>query len=76
MAKAPQISNGPEWANDALPACAVGMDLLRRLEAARPNDFAFLQAQEFVDLSTSAFVGILEWAAFTEYCKAREDCKE
>ena len=58
MAEEPQISTGPEWANDALPACAVGTDLLRRLEEARPNDYAFLQAQDFVDLNTSAFVGI------------------
>jgi hypothetical protein len=68
MAKEPQISTGPEWANNALPACAVGMDLLRRLEAARPNDYAFLQA--------AAFVGIPEWDAFTEHCETCENCKE
>jgi hypothetical protein len=39
MVKEPQISTGPEWATDALPACAVGMDLLRRFEEARPNDY-------------------------------------
>jgi hypothetical protein len=76
MAKEPQISTGLEWANDALPACAVGMDLLRRLEEARPNDYAFLQAQDFVDLSTSAFVGIPEWDAFTKDCETCEDCKK
>ena len=43
MAKEPQISAGPEWADDALPACAVGMDLLRRLEKARPNDYVFFK---------------------------------
>ena len=75
MAEEPQISNRPEWAKDALAACAVGMDLLRRFEAARPNDYAFLQAQDFVDLGTSAFVGILEWDAFTEHCEMCEDCK-
>jgi len=51
------------------------MDLLRRLEAARPNDYAFLQAQDFADLSTSAFAGIPEWDAFTEHYKTCEDCK-
>ena len=76
MAKEPQISTGPEWVNDARPACAVGMDLLRRFEEARPNDYAFLQAQDFVDLSTSAFVGIPEWDAFTEHCETCKDCKK
>ena len=51
-------------ANNAFPACAVGIDLLRRLEAARPNDYAFLQAHDFVVLHTSTFVGIPEWNAF------------
>jgi hypothetical protein len=76
MAKKPQISTGPEWANGARPACAVGMDLLRQLEAARPNDYAFLQAQDFVDLSTSAFAGIPEWDAFTEHCGTCKDCNK
>jgi hypothetical protein len=75
MAKEPQISRGREWANHALPACAVGMNLLRRFEEARPNDYAFLQAQDFVDLSTSAFIGISEWDAFTEHCETCEDCR-
>jgi hypothetical protein len=39
MAEEPQISTGPKWANNVLPACAVGMDLLRRFEEARPNDY-------------------------------------
>jgi hypothetical protein len=52
------------------------MDLLRRFEAARPNDYAFLQAQDFGDLSTSAFDGIPEWDAFTEHRQTCEDCKE
>jgi hypothetical protein len=76
MAKEPEISAGPEWAIDALPACDVGMDLLHRFEEARPIDYAFLQAQDFVDLSTSAFVGIPEWDAFTEHCETCEDCKK
>ena len=76
MAKEPQISTGSEWVDDALPACAVGMDLLRRFEEARPNDYAFLQVQDFVDLSTSAFIGIPEWDAFTEHCETCEDCRK
>lgn len=74
-AKEPQISSGSEWSNNDLPACAVGMDLLRRLEEARPNDYAFLQAQDFVDLHTSAFAGIPEWDAFTEHCETCKACK-
>jgi hypothetical protein len=76
MAKEPRISTGPEWANDALLACAVGTDLLRRLEEARPNDYAFLRAQDFVDLSSSAFAGIPEWDAFTEHCETCGDCNK
>jgi hypothetical protein len=52
------------------------MDLLRLFEEARPNDYAFLQAQDFVDLRTSAFDGIPEWDAFAEHCTTCEDCKE
>lgn len=52
------------------------MELLRRFEEARPNDYRFLQAQDFADLNTSAFAGILEWDAFTEHWETREACKE
>jgi hypothetical protein len=52
------------------------MDLLRRFEEARPNDYAFLQVQDFADLSTSAFAGIPEWDVFTEHRGTCEDCKE
>ena len=76
MSEESQISTGLLWTADDLPACAAGMDLLRRLEAARPNDYAFLQAQDFVDHSTSGFVGIPEWDAFTEHCETCEDCKK
>jgi hypothetical protein len=31
------------------------MELLQRFKGARPNDYAFLQAKDFVDLRTSAF---------------------
>ncbi len=54
----------------------VGMHLLRRFGAVRPNDYAFLQAQDFANLRTSAFDGISEWDAFTEHCETCEDCKE
>jgi hypothetical protein len=52
------------------------MDLLHRFEEARPNDYAFLQAQDFADLRASAFDGISEWDAFTEHCETCEDCQK
>jgi hypothetical protein len=52
------------------------MELLRRFEAARPNDRAFLQVQDFADLNTSAFAGIPEWNTFTEHCATCADCKK
>jgi hypothetical protein len=76
LTRQPQNSTGPVWTGDDLPACLVGMNLLRRFEEARPNDYAFLQAQDFVDLSTSAFDGIAEWDAFTEHSGTCGDCRE
>ena len=76
MSEEPQISTGPGWTTDDLPVCPVGADALRRFQAARPKDYAFLEVQDFADLSTSAFEGILEWDAFTEHCASCEDCKE
>jgi hypothetical protein len=76
MAREPRISAGPVPTEGGLPACPVGVDLLRRFKEARANDYAFLQVQDFVDLSTSAFDGIPEWDAFTEHCGTCEDCRE
>jgi hypothetical protein len=76
MSEEPQISTRSGWTTDDVPTCPVGRNLLRRFQAARPNDFTFLDVQDFADLSTSAFVGILEWDAFTEHCSMCEDCKE
>jgi hypothetical protein len=76
MSEESQISTGPVWTTDDLPACPVGIDLLRRFQAARPNDYAFLEVQDFDDLNTSGFDGILEWDAFTEHCAPCEECKK
>jgi hypothetical protein len=76
MAEEPQIPIELVPVNDDPPVCSVGMDFLRRFEEARPNDYAFLEAQDFVDLGTSAFKGIAEWDAFTEHVATCEDCKE
>jgi hypothetical protein len=75
MANEPQISTDLVWTEDHLPTCSVGMDLLRRFAEARPNDCAFLQVQDFADLSTSGFDGIPEWDTFTGHCTTCEDCK-
>jgi hypothetical protein len=50
------------------------MDLLRQLSAARPHDYAFLEEQDFADLSTSAFIGVPEWDAFREHCQTCDEC--
>jgi hypothetical protein len=76
LSEEPQISIVPVWTTDDLPACPVGMDLLRQLQAARPTDYAFLEVRDFADLGTSAFDGILEWDAFTAHCAKCEDCQE
>ena len=74
LTKQPQNSHDPVWTDNDLSACSIGMDLLRQLREARPSDYAFLEAQDFADLSTSAFIGIPEWNAFTEHCKMCNDC--
>jgi hypothetical protein len=51
------------------------MDLLCRFEEAHPNDYAFLQEQDFMDLGISAFAGIAQWDAFPEHCRRCENCK-
>ena len=76
LAKRSQNAPGPGWTDDRPPACPVGLGLLRRFEAARPHDCAFLDPQDFTDLRTSAFDGIPEWDAFTEHRGTCKDCKE
>ena len=76
MSEEPQYSTGAGWTSDTLSACSVGIELLRRFQTARPNDYAFLEMGDFGDLSTSAFDGILEWETFTEHCATCEDGKD
>lgn len=76
MSARPQISTVPAWTTDDLPVCSLGMDLQRRLQSARPNDYASLQGGDLVDLNTSAFDGILESDDVTVHCATREDCKD
>jgi hypothetical protein len=76
LARRSQNAPPSGWTDDRPPACSVGLELLRRFEAARPNDYAFLDVQDCADLSTSAFVGIPEWDAFAEHCGMCKDCKE
>jgi hypothetical protein len=76
LIRQPQNATSPVWTDVDLPTCPVGIDLLRRFEAARSNDYGFLQPQDFADLNTSAFAGILEWDPFIEHCEMCEDCKE
>jgi hypothetical protein len=73
LTKQPHNSLSPIGTDDAPPACSVGRDLLRQLREARSNDSAFLEAQDFADLSASAFIGIPEWDSFGA-CKTCGDC--
>ena len=42
------------WIEDGLfSACPIGIDLLRQFAQARPNDYAFLQTKDFLDVGTS-----------------------
>ena len=75
LARCPQNAPGPHWTDDRPPVCLVGLELLRRFEAARPNDSAFLELQDLTNLGTSAFGGIPEWDAVAEHCGTCRGCK-
>jgi hypothetical protein len=51
---------------EGLP-CSEGTALLRAFAENRPSDFAYLRPSDLVDLSNSAFAGIVEWDAFSEH---------
>jgi len=64
------------WVEEGLfSACPIGIDLLRQFAQARPNDYAFLQAKDFLDVETSGFIGISEWDAFATHSVACDKCK-
>jgi hypothetical protein len=47
--------------------CPEGTALLRAFAENRPSDFAYLKPSDLVDLSNSAFAGIVEWDDFSEH---------
>jgi len=59
--------------NEGLP-CREGTALLRAFAEHRPSDFAFLTPSDLVDLSTSAFDGIVEWDSFSAHYGTCELC--
>lgn len=59
--------------DEGLP-CPIGTDLLRHFAEARPFDFGFLKPTDLVDLSNSAFEGILEWDTFAAHYAECELC--
>jgi hypothetical protein len=52
--------------DEGLP-CPEGTALLRAFAENRPSDFAYLEPSDLVDLSNSAFAGIVEWDDFSEH---------
>jgi hypothetical protein len=52
--------------DEGLP-CREGTALLRAFAENRPSDFVYLKSSDLVDLSNSAFAGIVEWDAFSEH---------
>ncbi len=64
------------WIEDGLfSACPIGIDLLRQFAQARPNDYAFLQTKDFLDVGTSGFIGIPEWDVFAAHSDRCDQCK-
>jgi hypothetical protein len=59
--------------SEGLP-CPIRMALLRSFSEARPIDFGFLQPQDLIDLSNSAFAGISEWDTLAEHYATCERC--
>lgn len=64
----------PAWTDD-LTACPTGRELLRRFRETRPDDYAFLDARDLIDLRSPAFEGISEWDAFVEHYAICKSCQ-
>lgn len=56
--------------------CEEGTRLLECFVAARPEDYGFLEPQDFIDLRNSAFAGIPEWDAFADHVQQCAACGE
>ncbi len=55
------------FGNDEGLPCFEGTNLLIAFAEARPIDFAFLKAEDLIELQNPAFAGIPEWEAFTRH---------
>lgn len=54
--------------------CPEGTALLRVFAKTRPTDLSFLQAEDLIDRTNSAFTGIDEWDVFAEHYAGCERC--
>lgn len=59
--------------DEGLP-CSEGTNLLIAFAEARPVDFAFLKAEDLIELQNPAFAGIAEWEAFSRHYATCELC--
>jgi hypothetical protein len=59
-----------------LPACPLGMILLKAFADAHPDSFEFIRPEDFVHYENEAFAGIEEWDAFARHCLSCHACNE
>lgn len=59
-----------------LPACPVGMVLLKSFADAHPHSFEFIRPEDLVHFENEAFTGIEEWDRFARHCLSCHACQE
>ncbi len=59
-----------------LPACPIGMELLKAFADAQPHSFEFIRPEDFVHFENKAFTGIPEWDRFARHCLSCPACQE
>lgn len=64
------------WTMEDVPACAVGMHLLKRFAETYPTIYPFIRPEDFLDLHNEAFAGMPEWENFASHCESCADCNE
>ena len=64
------------WTMEDIPACDVGMQLLKQFAAAYPTIYQFIRPEDFLDLHNEAFAGMPEWETFASHCETCPTCNE
>lgn len=64
------------WTLEDVPACAVGMQLIRRFAETYPTIYQFVRPEDFLDLRNEAFAGMPEWENFAAHCESCTACHE